>query len=92
MSDQPDFQDQIEKIQKCVDDTFDNCKGSFKCEQGITVGLNQQSLIQAQRICNNFKGIDTCLQQQTCINMGGSTTYDACIRTVQCLDKINTTN
>jgi hypothetical protein len=56
------------------------CKGSFKCQAGVNLGLNQT---QAEKICKMFPTLDTCIAEQTCINVGKET-YNSCLQTVNC--------
>jgi hypothetical protein len=74
--------------EKCINNVLECCNGSYRCETGVAVGLNEQGLNQANRICKNFHGVETCLPEQTCINIRGST-YKSCHKTVECLRNSN---
>ena len=82
------FKSLSHKSEKCIRDVIESCNGSYRCEIGVAVGLNQQGLDQANRICKNFHGLETCIPEQTCINIRGST-YQSCHKTVECLRNYN---
>ena len=69
---------------KCVEQVLQDCNGSYRCEMGIVMALDEQGVSQAKRICENFKGLETCVPEQTCVGIRGST-FESCLSLSQCL-------
>jgi hypothetical protein len=70
----------------CVEQVLSNCNGSYRCEIGIMMGMEKQGTSRAKRICDNFKGLDSCIPEQTCVGIRGST-YESCMATSHCLQQ-----
>ena len=76
--------DLLMNAHECVGRVLQECNGSYRCEMGVSMGIDQQGTNQAKRICHNFQGLNTCVPEQTCIGIQGST-YKSCIAASQCL-------
>ena len=64
----------------CINNIYNECGGSYKCQMGIDFGINQTH---AKHICSMFPTLNSCIANQTCINIGKQT-FDSCIKTVNC--------
>lgn len=59
----------------------------FRCQVAIAVGSNNENLEQAQRICQMFPTLPTCLAQQSCANfVTGSIDHQTCVNVTRCLE------
>ena len=70
----------------CLKRILSDCNESYRCEMGIMMALDKPGTTQAKRICNNFKGLETCVPEQTCVGIQGST-YESCIAASRCVQQ-----